>query len=348
MPSLVFIRRNWSPTGGAENYLYRLATQLEGQGWEISLLCESWDGGSGPFKEIKAMEVHGFRWQRPASFADAINSHLASQPYDCVFSMERGVKAHIYRAGDGIHREWLNRRYRENPLFGFFRNQLNPKNHTLLELERITFHPANSGHVIANSEMVREDILRHFDFPEERIHLIPNAVDIEKFSRGNRQAGREAMGWPEGRLICLLVGAGTIRKGHFYAQAAVERLGKAMELCIVDSPPPCSMPDLYAGADLLLLPTLYDPFANVTLEAMAAGLPVITTSDNGATMIIESGKNGFIIPHAWDLDEMTAYLTALCDPGLRQSIGTAARETASRQTMDTHLAATLKLIREAM
>jgi UDP-glucose:(heptosyl)LPS alpha-1,3-glucosyltransferase len=345
MPTLAFVRRNWSSTGGAENYLLRLAAKLEPDQWETTLLCESWKGEADPFTRILPLPTGGPGWNRPARFADAVNRHLSETPYDCVFSMERGIRAHLYRAGDGVHREWLSRRSRERPLRSWFRNQLNPKNHCLLNLERVTFHPSNTGRVIANSEMVRDDILRHFDFPEDRIDLIPNAVDAETFGSGNRERGREAMGWKD-ELVCLLVGAGTERKGHRYAIEATRRLGNKVKLVIVDQPPPCTMPDLYAAADIFLLPTLYDPFANVTLEAMAAGLPVVTTRDNGACMVIESGKNGFIIAHASQTAELCAYLLALTDETLRRSIGSAARKSVRLYTPQDHLQATCNSIRK--
>jgi len=283
----------------------------------------------------------------PLPFAQAANQFLSDHRFDCVFSLERGIKSDIYRAGDGVHRAWLQHRSKGKPLQGWFRNQFNQKNHHTLDLERTTFHPQNTQHIIANSEMVLDDIHSYFDFPEERIHLIPNGVDYEKFSSGDRNAGRREMGWGPEDFVCLLVGAGTERKGHALARKAVARLGSKMRLAIIDSPPPCTLPDLYAAADLFFLPTLYDPFANVTLEAMAAGLPVITTEQNGAKMVIRSGENGFIIRHASAIDDATAYLIALCDSAVRQRIAAEGQQSAAKCDIQTHLNKTIDLIDQA-
>jgi UDP-glucose:(heptosyl)LPS alpha-1,3-glucosyltransferase len=104
------------------------------------------------------------------------------------------------------------------------------------------------------------------------------------------------------------------------------------------------MPDVYAASDLFLLPTLYDPFANVTLEAMAAGLPVITTLANGAHEILTSGQNGFVVPSAQDIDELAAYALSLQDPERRRLIGEAGRAAASRHGLEAHADATLRLL----
>jgi UDP-glucose:(heptosyl)LPS alpha-1,3-glucosyltransferase len=344
---ITFVRRNWSPTGGAENYLLRLVSGLSRNEWSSTLLCESWNGEATPFTDVIRMKTSGPRWNRPAQFADAVNRHLSNHPTDCAFSMERGIKAHLYRAGDGVHREWLYQRSRGRPLRAWLRNHLNPKNRCLLDLERVTFHPENTGRVIANSEMVRDDILRHFDYPQERISLIPNGVDYATFSGGDRFTGRQAMGWGHHQLVCLLVGAGAERKGHRFAVEAVARAGSRFELAIIDQPPPCSMPDLYAAADIFLLPTLYDPFANVTLEAMAAGLPVITTRQNGAQMVIDSGKNGFLIHQLENISELSAYLMALSDAELRKNVGDAARKTAQKMSAEAHQKQTLEIILQA-
>ncbi len=128
--------------------------------------------------------------------------------------------------------------------------------------------------------------MARFDFPEERIDIIPNGVPYQQFAAGDRTLGRRALGLGPEDYVVLLVGAGAERKGHAIARAAVRRVRHGHpKLVIVDSPPKVAMPHVYAAADVFLLPTLYDPFANVTLEALAAGLPVITSAQNGASEI---------------------------------------------------------------
>lgn len=345
---VTFLRRNWSATGGAENYLRRLAGALKQRGHRTRLLCESWDPeASHPFDEVAALPRSSRRASAPRQFADQANLHLMEGNHGLVFSMERGIKADVYRAGDGIHASWLHRRAQASPVRGRLRTWFNWKNRVVCDLERVTFHPANTRAVIANSEMVKREIQAFFGFPPERIHVLRNGVDAAFFASGDRARGRAALGFKPEEIILLLVGAGKERKGHLEAGKVAGRLRAKhpeFRLHILDSPPPCSMPDVYAAADLFLLPTLYDPFANVTLEAMAAGLPVITTLANGAHEILTSGKNGFVVPSARDTDELAAYALSLQDPERRRLIGEAGRTTAFHHGLEAHADATLRLL----
>lgn len=347
---LALIRRNWSATGGAENYLLRLATRLGGQGFEPHLICESWSGDKGsPFTRVHTIPVRGPRSQRPAAFAHGVNERTRQEPFDCILSLERGTRSDLYRAGDGLHRTWLDKRRRIHPIRGTLANWFNPKNLTTLLLETRTFHHETTGHIIANSSMVRADIRRRFPrFPESRIHTIPNGVDFDTFANGNRQKGRQALGIGPGKVLFLLVGAGAERKGHAQAHEVVNALGSdSAQLIIIDTPPPRPLPDIYAAADVFILPTLYDPFANVTLEAMAAGLPVITTADNGGSEAIEQGVHGYVVPHAAAIADMTASaLTLANDPYLRRAMGEAARERARLYPLSGNVASTADLVRK--
>jgi UDP-glucose:(heptosyl)LPS alpha-1,3-glucosyltransferase len=87
---------------------------------------------------------------------------------------------------------------------------------------------------------------------------------------------------------------------------------------------------LYAAADIFLLPTLYDPFSNACLEALASGLPVITTRDNGFSEIIENGVHGSIINDASEIDAIRQALLFWSDPERRRAARTAIVERASR------------------
>lgn len=344
MLTLRFVRRAWSETGGAEHYLNRLAVGLKASGCRVGLVCETWSGHGRKdvFDHVEELGRGLFRPLAPLQFARRVDAFTAGRG-EVVFSLERGVRADLFRAGDGVHQGWLARRSRQTPGRGWWRNTFNFKNHVVCHLEARTFDPARTRRVIANSRMVWEDIRHYFpDFPPDRIEIIHNGVDVEKFGSGQRDRGRAELGIGPDETVVLLVGAGRERKGHRQAAEAVAGV-PGLRLLIIDRPPPCSMPDLYAAADLFLLPTIYDPFANVTLEAMAAGLPVITTRDNGACDVLRDGENGFVVGTAFEMAEMRARLDALRDADLRRRMGAAARETAKACSLADHIARTLAL-----
>jgi UDP-glucose:(heptosyl)LPS alpha-1,3-glucosyltransferase len=258
---------------------------------------------------------------------------LAREPFDCVFSLERTWRQDVYRAGDGVHRVWLERRRQFAPWWrrpfigwgGFHR--------TMLALERKTFDPANTRRIIVNSNMVREEILRHFPFPAERLHLVRNGVETARFQAGRRAEARRRFGVAEDEHLLLFVGSGWERKGLKFLLDALSKarelgtltepyLGRLyrgadlpkMRLLVVGRgtpPAPCPegvifqgpMPDVeqtYAAADLFVFLPIYEPSANVCFEALAAGLPVVTTRQNGAHEIIEEGVNGSVVGNPAD------------------------------------------------
>lgn len=77
------------------------------------------------------------------------------------------------------------------------------------------------------------------------------------------------------------------------------------------------MPSLHHAADIFLLPTLYDPFSNACLEALAAGRPVITTRANGFSEIVENGRHGTIVDRAANVGALSAALEYWSDPARR-------------------------------
>ncbi len=334
--NIVLIRRRFSATGGAERYLERLGNALQIRGHEVTLVCESWEGGEVPFT------VRTTSTNSPASFAQAVqNLHLQDE-YDVVFSLERVPGCDLYRAGDGLHCEWMRLRSIYSPITGFLRNQFNLKNGIIRKLEAELFQLKSVRRIIANANHTKEAIIRKFHYPRELIDVVYNGVSFEQFALGDRRAGRKAFNLPEDAFIVLLVGAGYERKGVKYAEEAVSRL-EGWPLLLIDSPQSIPMADIYAMADVFLLPTLYDPFSNVVLEALAAGLPVITTIHNGASEIIDHGKDGFILQRADDVDVMENYLRQLMDPSERAKFRIPAQTLAQKFNLKRNVDDTLKI-----
>jgi UDP-glucose:(heptosyl)LPS alpha-1,3-glucosyltransferase len=243
-----------------------------------------------------------------------------------VFSQEQGVTCNFYRAGNGLHQRWLEIRRECRPARDRLSRIFNPKHRRLLQLEKQTFTPERTGHVIANSPMVKEEILRLTSYPEDRISVITNGVDLERFRSGDRVRGREVMDVADKDFLVLLVGRGAFRKGHGFARQLEQSMRGEIKLRIIDSPPACPMEDIYAAADVFYLPTLYDPFSNATLEAMAAGVPVITSPNNGVSSLINNEENGFIVDPS-DVEKTQTIVRSLMDEESREKI----REAAARR-----------------
>ena len=181
-----------------------------------------------------------------------------------------------------------------------------------------------------NSEMVKDEILATSQFPDSRIHVIRNGIENRKWKSGRRIQTREKWGAKEKDFVLLFAGSGWERKGLKYVLNAVEHLNGDFKLVVAGkgSPPfTCpgnvtflgpltDMEDVYAAADLLVFTPIYEPSANVVFEALAAGLPVVTTRQNGASEIIERGLNGSVLQ---DPTDRSALIGAIYDWGGRKS-----------------------------
>ncbi|MEN8185010.1 MAG: glycosyltransferase family 4 protein, partial [Myxococcota bacterium] len=215
--------------------------------------------------------------------------------------------------------------------------------------------------VQCNSELVREQIRARFAVPSERLVVIENAVDAERFHPRRRQSEgsrlRADLGAGRGP-IWLLVGSGMRRKGLDTALAAfaagasgeaelwvagrddpgpwrleAERLGLSERVRFLG--PRNDLESVYAASDALLLPTRYDAFANVCLEAAAAGLPVVTSGANGAAAAL--GAGALVVEDPEDVAGFAAALGTLCDPVERQRRGEAGRRVAEARSWEEHV-----------
>ena len=316
---LALIRRQFSATGGAELYLQRLLGALAERNHELHLYAESWEEISAGVM-LHPIQISGSRATRSLRFAEAVQNELTKEKFDCVFSLERTLKQDVYRAGDGVHRVWLERRRQFAPWWKKVFIGRSRFHRNAMKLETQTFNPQNTRRIIVNSEMVKREILEHFRFPRERIHLVRNGVDISRFQSGKRAQIRARFGVREDEFLWLFVGSGWERKGLKFVLQAFELSScqrdtdtPPMKLLIagkghrpafipkgvIFSEPEPEIENFYAAADLLMFPPIYEPSSNVVFEALAAGLPVVTSANNGAAEVIQEDVTGNVVKEFW-------------------------------------------------
>ncbi len=341
---LAVIRRQFSATGGAELYLQRLMTALVDSGHDVHLFAESWSGQAKGVT-LHPVPVTGTRATKPVRFAEVVKEMVLHEIFDCVFSLERTLKQDVYRAGDGVHRVWLERRRQFAPWWKKPFIGLGAFHRNMMALERQTFDPANTRRIIVNSNMVKGEILHHFNYPEDRIHLVRNGVDVKRFQSGKRAETRARFGVKDEEFLLLFVGSGWERKGlkyvlgpmilleHMRTRGRLDDFASALgtnpppstvKLLVVGKDKPISgassnvffagsmdqVEDAYAAADLFVFLPLYEPSANVVFEALAAGVPIITSSFNGSAELVAEGVNGSVIN---DPKDFRALLKAVCE-----------------------------------
>ena len=365
------VRQRYSAYGGAERFVARALPALERSGAEVTIIARSANGW-GARRVLRVDPPYAGSLWRDWSFARGARAAWQRESFDVVQSHERIPGCDLYRAGDGVHRRWLElRRAAAGPLerLGI---ALNPYHHYVCGAERRMFEHPRLRAVICNSRMVRDEILHRFRVAPEKLHVIYNGVDLAHFHPERRAALRGAaraeLGCAPRDTLFLLVGSGFSRKG---LEAAIDALGvsgnPALWLVVVGKDghegqfarraqdaglgsrvrflgAKEDVRPFYAAADCFLLPSRYDPFPNTALEAMAMGLPAIVSSRCGAAEIIDHGLNGWVCEP--DDAPGIARLMRTADAALRSAApAAAARATAERYSIDAMASALADLYR---
>ncbi|MCP9757720.1 glycosyltransferase family 1 protein [Aquitalea sp. S1-19] len=320
MTHLAIVRQKYNSAGGAERFVSRALDALATQGQlDVSLLARHWEKIAG----VSTFKVDPFYlgnvW-RDWGFARAARALWQREGFDLVQSHERIPGCHIYRAGDGVHARWLDLRRQTLSCAGKWSLKLNPYHHYVCAAERAMFLHPDLRLVICNSHMVKREIQQAFHLDDDRFAVIYNGVDTEAFHPRLQGMYRTAMRahWdiPAAAPLLLYVGSGFERKGVARALEAIvphrdlhlivvggdkhlkrykvlaEKLGVSKRVRFTG--PQHDVKPFYGMADAFILPTLYDPFPNVCVEALACGLPVFTSLQCGAAELIDNGKNGWV------------------------------------------------------
>ena len=344
---LALVCRPFSFHGGVETATAGLiAALVERGGYDIELLTTA---GQYPVRGITV------RWLpvlsqpsvlRQLSFALAARRAARAGGYDVVQSHERCLAQDIYRAGEGCHRAYLE-------AMGRGGLQVNPQHRFLLMLERRIFTLRSARWIVAISARGKGEIEGLYRTPSERVSVVYNGVDLARFHPDNRKRWRDemrsALGLPPGAWIVAFVGSGFERKGlgplleavatlrdprvHLLVagkgrteayRRMVSRLGLA-EVVTWIAPRP-DVERLYAAADAVALPARYEPFGNVHLEALASGIPMLTSATAGGAEAVRDGINGAVVP-SLDAADIARGLRAIRDADAGR-LARAAREAA--------------------
>ena len=370
-PSLTigFLRRGYSPTGGVEAYLKGLAEGLRGEGHRVVLLGTSeWPQSEWPGGEI--LRCKGTSLSEYS--AEAMRQKLGSGiRFDLILSVEKVPGCDLYRTDEGLHAAWLEQRSRYISHWARLFQRISPKHREKLRLEKRLFTPDATRRVISLSHKIGREIGEYYGYPQEQVTLIRNGVPIRSATTCEERAlARRELSIPAEEKVVLFVGTGWERKGLRFAIGAVEALNDPKVSLLVAgsgsqkryaSPSVRflggvrEMTKVYDAADLFLFPTLFDPFPLATLEALSAGLPVITTAANGVSEIMTTGVHGEVVSEPSDIGSLASGLQkwlgimnapAGSDQALQ--VRSACSKLASEFTLERNLRETIAVIREVI
>lgn len=349
--TLAVVRQRYTPYGGAERFLESALASLAADGVGVVLYTRDW-----PFAArdgIDACIVNPFHvgalW-RDAGFAHAVCRRLRHAGVDLVQSHERLACCDVFRAGDGVHADWLDARNPHLPPLRRIGVRANPHHWYRLAIERRMFGSARLRAVICNSRMVKDDISRRFGVPDDRLHVIYNAVATDIYApelRRHRPGIRALHRISDAATVFLQVGSGFERKGVATSIDALAMLPAPAHLIVVGGDkhaaryaararanglsrrvtltgPLSDARPYFGAADAFVLPTLYDPCPNAALEAMACALPIVTSTRSGAAEIAIEHDAGYACDPG-DAEGFATHMRTLGDARLRDRLGANAR-----------------------
>lgn len=368
--------------GGCETYIASLARRLVADGHDVHLFASEWDADALPSR----LQVHPVglpplpRFARPWWFSRACRRLIDRANLDVSVGFDKIAGIDVYYPQGGMYEASvaLSLGKHRSPLFRRFLLSLKwfePAHVSYLLLERSQYRRPNSA-VVAISDMVR----RHLD---ERgcggphVHRVPIAPPrerlVEEDRAGRRERFRSRWSLDERRTVAIFVGLNHRLKGLEPLLHALAKPGcETIDLVVAGSPTTggfnrtirrlrlgervrfvgyCpDMREAYFASDFLVHPTFYDPCSNVVLEALACGLPVITSRHNGAGELLRPTgvegvrREGYVIDDPHDHAKLAACLGALCDAERRRECAEAAREAAAGWTFEHHYQALMDVL----
>ena len=351
------VRRGFSRAGGAESYLKRLGRGLVDAGHQLTLFAtEDWPRAEWPYGTLVR-----FKELAPLPFSQAVQA--ARKSVEILFSLERIESCDCYRAGDGVHRVWLEKRKTLEPGWKKSLRFSNGKHTQILELERKLLSQQGTRRIITNSKLIKNEIVAEFGYPEDQISVIYNGIADVHFKKkpGSRWDLRFDAGLSELDIGILFAGSGWERKGLRFAIEAIRSLkNRRIKFLVAGegkkpsfTPPNVrflgpveDMHSLYVAADLFVLPTVYDPFSNACLEALSIGVPVITTSSNGFSEIIQSGVHGEILDRPDDVQALANAINHWCALGQKEDVRARCITRAQEYTIARNVTETMKVLEQ--
>jgi UDP-glucose:(heptosyl)LPS alpha-1,3-glucosyltransferase len=306
--------------GGAERYTFDLGEALRRRGHDVSVISSETEQPRGFTRTI--------RYRR---FLTAVERRTNAERFDVVHAMLPVPGCDVYHPHAGVAAAAL----------GKANVWLNPRRRAMANVERQLMHDPNRPLVICLSDYVKRFVREHYPaLPDDRMARLFNAVDLARFSpppetratrdwvnalivaqdyerKGLGEAIRAVAKVPDKRLRLIVVGK---QDPSSYA-ALAKQLGVGDR--VVFNPPTSRPEDFYREADFFVLPTKHDPCSLVVLEALAMGLPVVSTVFNGATEVMTDGVHGFILKDPADVDAIARAMTTICDDARRREMAAA-------------------------
>jgi UDP-glucose:(heptosyl)LPS alpha-1,3-glucosyltransferase len=332
------IARRFDPDGGGtERDLIVTAQCLAEAGHDITIYAAEARGTSRRWRvvqvgsrwPVRTLQLMRFAWDAP--------TQARRDGADLVLSFARAVGADILRSGGGAHSAYLRsaRRWRGERAAAAMR--LRPYHRAQIIVERSAFRSPMLRRAIAVSKLVRTQLIDEFNLDPGKTVTLYNGVDLERFHRASpaeRTCFRQMYGVETGAPAVAFVGNGFARKGlgplikawpaiksrpyllvagadrsaRRYIRLA-HRLGVGSRVRFLGAVG--QIEELFHAADAFALPSFFEPFGNVVMEAMATGLGVLTSAQSGVAELLPAAMHPFAVKDPANSAEIAERLAAL-------------------------------------
>jgi UDP-glucose:(heptosyl)LPS alpha-1,3-glucosyltransferase len=368
--------------GGCETYIGDLSRRLAIDGHTVHLLACRWDATALPSStRYHRLDVpKGPRFLRPWRFASACEKALAVIGHDVSIGFDKTWGQDVLYPQGGLHAASSAHNIRKHSsavgrFLATLAKRIDPAARSFARLERKQYCESKRPTIVVNSRMVRGHFETYYGIGADQIHVIPSAIDPARFIAADRprlrHEWRHAWGIAADEPAALFVAMNYRLKGlepllHSLARVPANR---PLKLIVVGNPRTQRYQRLarrlgvtnrvvfhgflaetrhaYFAADFLVHPTFYDPCSLVVLEALACGLPIITSRFNGAAELMQPPHEGLVVSDPHDHARLAECLVWMLDPARRMACSTAARQTASRWTFEHHYQQLLAVLTQA-
>jgi UDP-glucose:(heptosyl)LPS alpha-1,3-glucosyltransferase len=356
---IALVGRRFDPEGGGtERDLLVTARILARAGHTVTLYAGEVRRHSAEFQTLRVGLRAPTRALRLLAFANAAAAKARRDGAEVVLSFARIIGADILRSGGGAHSSYVRAARQWLSAGAATAMRFSPYHRAQIAIERRGYKSARLRRAIAVSEMVRRDLVDSFGLDREKVAALYNGVDLDRFSPANRHMrarARGELGIPTDAIAVVFAGNGFARKGlRFLIEAwpAVDsrpylivagadrsvnayrkmaaRAGVGDRIVFVG--PQRRIEKTFAAADAFAMPSLFEPFGNVIMEAMASGLPALCGSACGAAEAFAGELGEFVVRDPTDLGEIAARMNLLLKN--RGELSVAARAAAERFTWD--------------
>jgi len=321
--------------GGVERVFYECAKFLANHGHDVTVFASEWESECLPVTYERVQRRAGPSFSRPLSFFRECTRRMNAKSFDVrsAFGSECPIGGVFW--AQSVHKAWLDRvkKFRAPMSYGRWKQRLNPLHPVLLHLEKRHFSERRHGKVIALTPEVKSDLQHFYEVPDEKIVVIPNGVSLEEFNVARcanmRSQVREELGYGDRDRVVIFVANETERKGLLPLVRAVSSLQDGtIKVLAVGRLNPNSIGQMgnvkfvgpasdvaryFAAADMFALPTQYEAWGLVIIEALACGLPVVVSRLAGASVAVEEGVTGELLDEPRDESEIATKLLRILD-----------------------------------